>query len=246
MIRGAALCVLLIATTLLAGCGVFGTDKAPTDPIQVDAPPLVPVFPEVEALASTTTRELSLGRARTLARRAALLVASCGDDPAGRGFALDQQTLVAHRDALPGAGSLSVSTANGRSTAVGPARAYRVGHLTVARVARAFPRKLTSGRGVASGASVVVVAEHNGKLRFLPGVVVDRTSGDAYGVRADVLRLTSPVGERDAGPVLDAAGRVVAVVFAVDPRTTLGVAIPVSALRGKALARTLEALPACD
>jgi len=246
VIRGAALCVLLIATILLAGCGVLATDEAPTDPIQVDAPPLVAVFPEVEALAPPSTRELSLGRAGVLARRSALLVTSCGDDPEGRGFALDSQTLVAHNDALSGAGPLSVSTANGRSTAVGSANAYRVGDLAVARVARTLPRKLTPGSRVASGASVVVVTERNGKLRFLPGVVVDGVSGDAYGVRAGVLRLTSPLIEGDVGPVLDASGRVVAVALAVDPRTTLGVAIPVSALRGNALARTLEALPACD
>ena len=61
-----------------------------------------------------------------------------------------------------------------------------------------------------------------------------------------MLRLTSDVREGDAGPVLDAKGRLVAVVYGVDERTTLGLAIPAAALRGRAAARTLEALDACD
>ena len=81
---------------------------------------------------------------------------------------------------------------------------------------------------------------------MLPGVVVDSVPGAPYGARTKVLRLTSAVREGDVGPVLDAKGRIVAVVFAVDPRTTLGLAIPVSALRGRAAARVGEALDACD
>ncbi len=90
-----------------------------------------------------------------------------------------------------------------------------------------------------------MVAERRGKLRMLPGVVVDAVPGARYGARTKVLRVTSAVREGDTGPVLDAKGRIVAVVFAVDPRTTLGLAIPVAALRGRGAVRTLEALPAC-
>jgi len=139
-----------------------------------------------------------------------------------------------------------VSAANRRSTAVGPASAYRVGDLGVARVARTLPRRLRLRESVAAGASVVVVAERGDKLRMLPGVVVDSVKGAPYGARTKVLRVTSDVREGDAGPVLDAKGRIVAVVFAVDARTTLGLALPVSALRGRAPARTLEAQPSCN
>ena len=50
----------------------------------------------------------------------------------------------------------------------------------------------------------------------------------------------------DAGPVLDAKGRIVGAVFGVDEGTSLGLAVPVSALRGHAAERTVEALDACD
>ena len=46
--------------------------------------------------------------------------------------------------------------------------------------------------------------------------------------------------------MLDAKERIVAAVFGVDERTSLGVAVPVSALRRRAAERTVEALDACD
>ncbi len=247
MIREAVLGLALVVTFLLTACGVVVTDEAPTDDLQLSAPALVEAYPEVEALAPAPTRTLSLAHARRVARRSALRIGipACDDDSTGRGFALDSHTLIAHRELLPGAGWVRVWQAGGRSTAVGAANAYRVGDLAVASVTRRLPRKLTAGRGIATGASVVVVVERSGKLRMLPGIVADAVPGARYGARTKVLRVTSAVREGDTGPMLDAKGRVVAVVFTVDPRTTLGLAIPVAALRGRAVARTLEALPAC-
>jgi hypothetical protein len=248
MIRAAALGLTLVVTVLLTGCGIVVTDEAPTDDLRVSAPALVEAFPEVEALAPAPTRTLSLGGARRIAQRAALQIRipACDDDFLGRGFALDSHTLIAHHDALPGGGWVRVETADRRSTAVGAASAYRVGELGVARVARLLPRRLRPARSVAAGASVVVFAERRGKLRMLRGVVVDSVPGARYGARTKVLRVTSAVRDGDAGPVLDAKGRIVAVVFAFDPHTTLGLAVPVAALRGRAVARTLEGLQACD
>ena len=248
MIRPVALGLTLVVTVLLAGCGIVVTDAAPTDDLQVSAPALLEAFPEIEALAPPPARALSRGRARRVARRAALQirVPACDDDSTERGFAVGSHTLVAHRDVLPGGGWVRVWTANRRSTALGPASAYRVGELGVAQVARPVPRRLPLARSVAAGASVVVVAERGGKLRMLPGVVVDSVRGAPFGARTKVLRVTSAVREGDAGPVLDAKGRLVAYVFGVDPKSTLGVAIPVAALRGRAATRTLEALDACD
>jgi len=248
VIRAAALGLTLVVIVLLTGCGILVTDEAPTDVVQASATALLAPFPEVAALAPAPTRELASARARKLARRAALGIGipACDDDPLGRGFALDAHTLVAHRDALPGGGWVRVWTANRGSKAVGAGSAYRVGELGVARVARTLPRRLALARSVAAGASVVVVTERDGKLRLLPGVIVDSVAGKAYGARTTVLRLTSDVREGDAGPVLDAKGRLVAVVFGVDERTTLGLAVPAAALRGRTAARTLEALDACD
>ncbi len=202
MIRAAALGLALVVTIALVGCGIVVTDEAPTYVVQASAPALVQAFPEVDALVPASTRTLAVGRARQIARRAALQfrIPGCGDDRTGRGFALDAHTLIAHRDALPGAGSARVSTANRPLTAVGSASAFRVGELGVARVTGRLPRTLPLGRSIAAGASVVAVAERNGKLRMLPGVIVDSVPGAPYGARTKVLRVTSAVEERRRRP----------------------------------------------
>jgi hypothetical protein len=248
VIKAVALGLALVVTVLLTGCGIIVTDEAPAGDIRASAPALLMVFPEVEALVPATTRELSLGKARRLARKAALelRIPTCDDDPLGRGFALDAQTLVANRDAVPGGGWVRVETSNRRSTAVGAATAYRLGELGVVQVARRLPRILGSGPSVDAGASVVVVTERDGKLRLLPGVVVDSVAGAPFGARTKVFRLSSAVQDGDAGPVLDARGRIVGAVFGVDEGTGLGLAIPVGALRGRAARHTVEPLDACD
>jgi hypothetical protein len=248
VIRAVALGLTLVVTILLTGCGILVTDEAPTDVVQASATALLAPFPEVEALAPASTRKLASVRARSIAQRAALQISipACDDDPLGRGFPLDSHTVIAHRDVLPGGGWVRVETANGRSTAVGAASAYRVGQLGVVQVTRTLPRKLESNQRAAAGASVVVVTERRGKLRVLPGVVVDSVAGAPFGAKTKVLRLTSAVQEGDAGPVLDAKGRVVGAVFGIDEGTGLGVAIPAAALRGRAAGRTLETLESCD
>jgi len=248
VIRAAALGLTLVVIVLLTGCGILVTEEAPTDVVQASATALLAPFPEVGALAPAPTRELASAKARKIAKRAALQIRipACDDDPLGRGFALDAHTVVAHRDALPGGGWVRVQTANRGSKAVGAGSAYRVGELGLARVTRALPRRLPLAASVAAGASVVVVTERRGKLRLLPGVVVDSVKGAPYGAKTKVLRVTSAVQKGDAGPVLDAKGRIVGAVFGVDPRTNLGVAIPVAALRGRAVGRTLETLEPCD
>jgi hypothetical protein len=248
VIKAVALGLTLVLTVLLTGCGIVVTDEAPTGDIRASAPSLLSTFPEVGALAPAPTRTLSLGKARRLARKTALeiRIPACDDDPLGRGFALDAHTLVARRDAVPGGGWVRVETANRRSTAVGAASAYRIGELGVIQVARRLPRKLGSDPSVGAGASVVVVTERDGELRLLPGVIVDSVPGAPFGAKTKVLRLSSDVRDGDAGPVLDATGRIVGAVFGVDEGTSLGLAVPVSALRGRAARRTVEALDACD
>ena len=247
MIKAVALGLALVVTVLLTGCGIIVTDEAPTVDIRASAPALLSTFPEVEELVPASTRTISLGKARRLVRQTALeiRIPACDDDPLGRGFALDAHTLVAHRDAVPGSGWVRVA-ANRRSTAVGAATAYRLGDLGVIQVARRLPRSLGSDPNPGAGASVVVVTERDGKLRLLPGVIVDSVSGAPFGAKTKVLRLSSAVQDGDAGPVLDAEGRIVGAVFGVDERTSLGLAIPASALRGHAVRRMVGALDACD
>jgi hypothetical protein len=248
VIKAVALGLALVVTVLLTGGGIIVTDEAPTGDIRASAPALVSPFPEVEELVPASTRTISSRMARRLVRRTALeiRIPACDDDPLGRGFALDAHTLIADRDAVPGSGWVRVETASRRSTAVGAATAYRLGDLGVIQVDRRLPRSLESDPNVGAGASVVVITERDGTLRLLPGVIVDSVSGAPFGTKTKVLRLSSAVQDGDAGPVLDAKGRIVGAVFGVDERTSLGLAIPAGALRGHAVRRTVGSLDACD
>lgn len=236
----------LAAITLLTGCG--SVTEPPTDPLQISAPPLVEVDPEVEALALTPIRALSPARARRIAQRARLGIGfpTCEGEPTGSGFALDGQTLIADREVVPGAGKPTIST-KGRQLTVGASSAYGVGNLGVVRVEGRLPRPLTPGGSISLGSSVVVVGNRDGaRLRALAGVLVDSVPGASFGVPSRVLRLSTTVrADGVGGLVLDTRGGLVGVVFATDPRTTLALAIPLPTLRTLLAARDLEALPAC-
>ena len=248
MIKAVALGLALVVTVLLTGCGIIVTDEAPTGDIRASAPALLSTFPEVEELAPASTRTISLGKARRLVRQTALeiRIPACDDDPLGRGFALDAHTLVADRDAVPGSGWVRVETANRRSTAVGAATAYRLGDLGVIQVARRLPRSLGSDPNSGAGASVVVVTERDGKLRLLPGVIVDSVSRSA--VRREDEGASPELGcpGRGRRPCARCRGTNRRRVFGVDERTGLGLAVPVSALRGHAARRMVGTLDACD
>lgn len=239
----------ILALVLLPGCGLLVVDQAPGDRVRLDAPSLADVDPRVDAL-TAPIRTLSARSAKRNVRRGAVRIRNTGCDgtPTGLGFALDSRLLVARRDVLPGGGGLRVATRRGRAIAVAAPRVYRLGEFGIARVERRLPRPLPLGRSLALGASVAVIRYPlTGRTRLLPGVVVDRVAGARFGVRGDVVRLTSALPDDEpGGPVIDARGRIVAVAFATDPQTGFAVAVPVGALRALVAKGALDALPRCD
>jgi hypothetical protein len=181
-------------------------------------------------------------------RRNALRVRNTGCEgvPTGAGFALDPMVLLADRDVLPGAGPLKVAASAGVPRAVEAARVYRLGDFGIARVGSTLPGRMPAG-DVDLGESVAVVGYPlTPTPRLLPGIVVDRISGSPFGVRGEVVRLSSVLAHGDpGGPVLDAGGRLVGVAFTTDPRTGFAVAVPLATLRSLVARQALEALPAC-
>ena len=223
VIRGVALGLTLFVTLLLTGCGIVVTDEAPTDALQLSAPPLVEAYTEVEALAAPA-RTLSLRRARQVARKAALrvVVPSCDDD--SRGTGLRGRRAHAGRQSGRGARRWLGARLDGEPALDRGRRRKRLPRWR----ARRRPRRPHPPTEAAAGAKRCrrrLGGRRHGARRQAPDAARRhrrQRPGKAYGARTKVLRLTSDVREGDAGPVLDAKGRLVGVVFGVDERTTLG------------------------
>lgn len=239
----------IAAVVLAPGCGLLVVDGAPNGEARLAAPALVELDARVEAL-SVDARSISVSHARRQLRHGMLRIRATGCDgiPTGSGFALGPTILVAQRSVLPGAGPLRVGPRKGRTSAVPAARVYRLGELDVAQVAGRLPRALPVARATALGASVAVAAYPlSARPRLLRGVVVDRVPGARFGVRGQVMRLTSTLADDDpGGPVIDSRGRIVGVAFTTDPRTGFAVAAPIGTLRSLVARRALEPAPPCD
>ena len=70
------------------------------------------------------------------------------------------------------------------------------------------------------------------QLTVTSGKIVGEVAGDQYGLGRPVLEISDPIQHGNSGsPLLDAAGEVVGVVFAIDTRTHDGLAMPVSSVR---------------
>ncbi len=165
----------------------------------------------------------------------------------GSGFALDAHTLVTNRHVLAGADRLEVDTWDGRTLGVRSAAVGRLVDIGIATVAGRLPRPARLGSRVRPGASIIAVGYPlGGPWTLSRGTVVDLVDGSGFGVPGHVLRLTAAVEPGSSGgPVLDAHGDVVGVVFAIEVATHLTLAIPVESVRDVAARRDLQPVPPC-
>lgn len=241
------LAVGLATLVLVPGCGLVVVSKAPTGEVRLEAPTLVEADPVVEARGGAPAT-VSLGRVGSQVRRASLRIRNtCDGDRSGSGLVLGDGLLLTDPGVVPGASRFSISSRTIPAKTVAASRVYRLGALALAEVDGGLPKARALSKLPASGASVAVVGYPSDDApKPLPGVVVDSVAGAPFGVPGPVLRLTSALRhDEPGGPVVDAKGRIVAVAFANDPVTGLGVAAPIATLRSLAKKRSLEILPAC-
>lgn len=235
------LAVGLATLVLVPGCGLVVVNEAPVGQVRLEAPPLVEADPAVES-GTAAVATVSLRQASLRAQRAALRIRStCDGVRSGSGFALGSGLVLADPGVIPGAGAFSVASPGSRARKIDLPRVYRIGAFGVAALDGS--RAGTTSPAPAPGASVAVVGS---SARPRGGVVVDSVPGAPFGVDGQVVRLTTTLGHGEpGGPVVDAAGRIVAVAFATDPRTGLVVAAPIGTLRSAVDTGALQALPAC-
>lgn len=158
----------------------------------------------------------------------------CGREAVGSGFLVSGSRLITNRHVVDDASLVSASTAKGGTISTG-----------VVSVSSDSDVAVIAARGV--DGTTVVLANHDPRpgawVRAIGfanaaehavvtlGRVVDQIEGDAYGEPGTIIRSTADVERGNSGgPLLDEAGRVVGLVFAIERQTGYTLAIPVSRL----------------
>jgi S1-C subfamily serine protease len=225
---------LVAGVLLLSGC--------------VGSPPDLP--PPASLPSSRPVLEAESNRQRAAEITVRVRNRGCGFLATGSGFATAPTTLVTNRHVVEGAEELQLDSWDGRSVRVALLRVAYVYDLALVETVESLPRVARLAvADPAPGAGISVVGfPLGGPLRHRRGTVVDKVGGKRFEEYGPVLRIRAAVKHGNSGgPLLDDAGQVVGVVFAVEKATGYGLAIPVSTLRS--VMRTQEGLgsppPAC-
>jgi S1-C subfamily serine protease len=240
------------AVTALA-LGLLGCAAQADDP-----PPAAPAFPvsaveakspDVQAAEDAKLPELAQDSLARGAKELTVRVRNigCAGIATGSGFALTRRLLITNRHVLAGASGLEVSTWDGRSFTVTAAEVGRLKDIGVAIVDGQLPIAAQIGRKPRAHDVVTAVGyPGGGPLHLSHGVVVDRVDGQQLGIAGTVVRITSRIRPGNSGgPLLDDQGRVVGIVYAIEIKTGLGLAIPVDTIRRLVRIGGFEAVPAC-
>ena len=156
----------------------------------------------------------------------------CGSLGTGSGFAIGDGLIVTNRHVVAEATEISLNTWDGGSIEAQLHGIDVTDDLAVVRIDRTLPSAgdLAADDPSAGTGITVVGYPLGGHLEFTRGDVVDYARLDtSEGPR--VLRLSAEIWPGNSGgPVLDDAGRVVGVVFAIERGTDYALAVPVSQL----------------
>lgn len=158
---------------------------------------------------------------------------TCDGVGVGSGFLVAGGMLITNRHVVEGAVRLEVDTWDGRHLSVGVASQASLDDLAVLRLDGAVGTHAELAVvDPMPGDSVRAVGYPNGdQVTSTPGRVVDYVDGERYESAGRVLRASNDIAPGNSGgPLLDATGKVVGVVYAIDLRDGKALVIPVSRL----------------
>jgi S1-C subfamily serine protease len=211
---------MLLAGVLAAGCA-----PAPTADYQ----------PASQPTAAAAGQGLQRDSLERQLRHATLRVRNrtCLGVGSGSGFAVADRLLVTNRHVVAGADVLQVSTWDGQSIDVDVSAVAAGDDLALVLTRQPLPAVMPLGSPARPGDEVVAIGYPGGDaIEFSEGRVIDRVDGTPFGESTTTLRLTNRiVPGNSGGPVIDADGDVVGVVFALEVATGHGLAVPVETLQ---------------
>lgn len=158
-------------------------------------------------------------------------VSPCGTG-VGSGFVLEGGQLITNRHVIEGARRIQVETWDGRPVAVGAARVGVETDIGVIDLPRATVRRFDglplADEPVAVGARLAALGYAlAGPAKITHGQYLDRAPGRRFAEPGPVLRMSTSVQPGNSGgPLIDAEGNVVGVVYAYEVATLLSLAVP--------------------
>jgi S1-C subfamily serine protease len=228
-VRSGAVLGILAGATLatIAAIAAFEGAGAVAGPPAPDWPPAPAVPAAVRAVLAAEPIKLAADAATRHAEMLTLRIRniSCGQGVTGSGFAADAHTLITNRHVIAGAAVLQADTWDGQTTDldVSEAETGRIVDIGVIKTAQTLPLLATPGPPPAVGAPVTAVGYPlGGALTITHGRVLGyrdgRTLESSIAFPGQVMEVSAPVKHGNSGgPLLDARGRLVGVVFAAQP-----------------------------
>jgi S1-C subfamily serine protease len=241
------LVLVALAALLAAGAaaGVYGVGVA-RSPSSAPLPAALGLSPSARAALraepTVLARDAATRRAEMITMRVRNI--SCGQESVGSAFAINAHTLVTNRHVIAGAAVLELDAWDGAAIEadVAQARSGRLVDVGIVSVSQTLPAVAQTGPAPERGDRVTAVGYPlGGPLTLSPGEVLGYLDGrklGRFGFDGRVIEISAAIRHGNSGgPLLDARGRVVGVVYAGQfaPGATqrsvsqLGLAIPIGA-----------------
>jgi S1-C subfamily serine protease len=218
----------------------------------VPAPPAtVATGADEVALAPLDLADVEEAEVLRRAREITVRIRSLGCDRlgVGSGFVLPGGLVVTNRHVVGQPLAVSINTWDGVSFEAEVDGVATDSDLAVLRLsdATSLPTAELRTAPVTIGEAIIVVGyPGGGPSTITTGRVLDVRPGEVFGEASDVIVVDAQVRPGNSGgPLLDAQGRVVGVVFALDPTSGVGLAVPIATLLERLTGAALSAPGGC-
>ena len=201
-------------------------------------PPAPPIDPDAGALSDLEALDLDEIQAAAVLRAArefTVRIRSLGCDRlgTGSGFVLDEELIVTNRHVVGQPREVSISTWDGRSFDARVDGIASDADLAVIRVRGLdLPVATVRAEPAVIGERVAAIGYAGGAgATITTGVVLGLTDGPVLGETVPAIRISAEVRPGNSGgPLIDAEGRVIGVIFATTGPGGDGLAVPVDVL----------------
>ena len=183
---------------------------------------------DYSAIGGTDIAEELEDRAREGTLRVRAVLCNGSGYASGSGFAVGPSTLITNRHVAENTELLQLSTWDGRDVDVRIGTVSYVNDLAVLTVSGNLDVAFRAGeRSAAPGDTVYAVGyPQGGAWTMTEGTLYDIVDGAVYEETGEIIRSTAGIEPGNSGgPLLDANGDLVGVVFAIDNRNGLSLAI---------------------